>query len=265
MNKRVIVGISLYFNFFLFACQKIAPPYNPDGNDTNSTGQTSLKTRALITPEGGSVGIEGLVALNIPSGALSENTTITIVKLDKDSLFNDFLYSSDVFKIEPESLVFNTPATLVIRYRNAQRPRSLNIYKKSSTASLNKTYQVNDMRDWAVVPTSISEGLGFALAMVDSAMKYALADTLSRDASLPYADTRLMVSVDIRRVVKNRCFYEPSYGESCDTLYEKSDFLNISFTKDTVYRTGDTVRCPYFVDRLDTVLSKGVFMGCGIS
>ncbi|RMD91649.1 MAG: hypothetical protein D6814_17965, partial [Calditrichaeota bacterium] len=81
-----------------------------------------LYAQATIGPEGGTVtDTTGRVTLDIPAGALTNATEITI-RSAEDTLGNPWLFKGTVIELLPDGLEFNTPATLTLHYDSLAVP-----------------------------------------------------------------------------------------------------------------------------------------------
>lgn len=102
---------------------------NGGGDETAAAGEgedfAALEPEALISAEeGGSVGLpDGSVQLDVPPGALAEDTTISVSRV-KRADYPEELDPSDgrigeVYEFEPDGLEFEQPATVTIRSKRS--------------------------------------------------------------------------------------------------------------------------------------------------
>lgn len=89
---------------------------------------------ALVAANGGTVGAgggtiasaDGLVSLEVPSGALDADTEITIEPVDDPPFADDpFYIAGTAYQLIPEGLEFQAPARLQIRYNAENMPEGL--------------------------------------------------------------------------------------------------------------------------------------------
>lgn len=93
-----------------------------DDGDSDEAEGLDLEPEALIrADEGGSVGLpDGSVQLDVPPGALAEDTTISVSEVPRSEYPEeladvDSIVINDLYRLEPDGLEFATPATLTIR------------------------------------------------------------------------------------------------------------------------------------------------------
>lgn len=101
MNRLTILGLCIlvFSAFFFLTCN--------DGGD----GGTS---REIIGPEGGEItSADGRLTITFPPGALSEDTEITIRKINTEDLPPEFdgLDVDIAYSLEPDGIEFNFPVT----------------------------------------------------------------------------------------------------------------------------------------------------------
>ncbi len=77
---------------------------------------------AVIGPEGGTaISDDGMASVEIPEGALTEDTEITILPADEDGWFGQ------VYKFAPEGIIFNEEIHITIRFNPTVLPPNINI------------------------------------------------------------------------------------------------------------------------------------------
>ncbi len=101
-STRSGLGPLLTFTLILASCQSPQPP--PGAGDLLSVEQV---VRAAT---GGTISIPNGATLTVPPGALADDTLITVT-VPKDP---STLYIGDVYLLEPDGLLFSTPAMLTI-------------------------------------------------------------------------------------------------------------------------------------------------------
>lgn len=103
--------------------------------------------QALIGPPGGTIVLEG-ARIEIPAGALSEETLITITVTD-EVVLDPFIGFSPVFSFEPHGLAFAAPVTVRMPFSGSQ-----------DTATIYWT--VGETIAYAALDTRIEDGLAVA-------------------------------------------------------------------------------------------------------
>lgn len=185
------------------ACGKGDPPFGPDENDL------TVESIAM-TPSGGTASLfQGMVQLEIPAAALSENTEITVSVSSVTGL--EGAIDGAVFDFEPDGLEFASPVELRINFDpavlgEAFDPADLRLHEYTSgTPEISAGSRVDT--DQSVVVGSIS---GFSVHGVGRASDASLEQSIDalwdrfRDAKLSEEERQrvgdAMVS-DIRSLV----------------------------------------------------------------
>ncbi|EMY67984.1 chitobiase/beta-hexosaminidase C-terminal domain-containing protein [Leptospira vanthielii] len=149
------------------------------GVSTSTEGNIST---GIITPDGGQLfANDGSFILDIPSGALSETSQITITK-DVSPVGNipeGFSKRTNILKFEPKGLVFKRPARLTISYDQGEmteagfEEKSINFYyiKDDSTLEKMKLVSVDYAQNRMIVEVehfSFGVGLSIQVFLVNS-------------------------------------------------------------------------------------------------
>lgn len=147
-----------------------------------STATEGNISTGIITPDGGQlIANDGSFILDIPAGALSESTQITITK-DASPVGNipeGFFNRTNILKFEPKGLVFKKPARLTISYDQGElveagfEERSINFYyiKDDSILEKMKLVSVDYAQNRMIVEVehfSFGVGLSIQVFLVNS-------------------------------------------------------------------------------------------------
>lgn len=110
------------------------------------TGPSEPVDKKVHADEGGKVSTAG-AKVEIPAGALGEDTKITIEELDRDGLPDLENVASKVFDFGPDGTLFEQPVTLTIDFDAARTPEEM----RAAMAFL-------DGDSWQVLPDSMVDG-----------------------------------------------------------------------------------------------------------
>jgi hypothetical protein len=150
-----IVVMLLILSFSNHGCQKNVG--NNDDNDNPPLPDRGLIPSSIVDVKGGSVGIDGLFALYIASGSISDTVRFNITRQSGSiDLPDSFLAVGNSVKVEPSGTRFTPSATVLFRFnpsRLAVNPYTLTIFTKSSSDSLWQALETN---------TDIERGISYA-------------------------------------------------------------------------------------------------------
>ncbi|MDI6735229.1 MAG: PKD domain-containing protein, partial [bacterium] len=138
-----------------------------------------LATQTTIGPAGGILGVEEDITLNIPNGALGENTMLKIepsALSDVPSLFVGI--AGATYKITPKKL-FNKPVTLTIWYADADQNGlvdncDINNPQNRPIVAVNLRVYYYDGYDWLMLPSTVNVASNSVSATVTNSGKFTL-------------------------------------------------------------------------------------------
>jgi hypothetical protein len=102
----------------LFACGDDA---SSEGSDAGLIDAGAPLGEEITAAEGGMVEVDG-AKLEIPAGALAEDTEITVRRIGKAGLPDAENIASDVFELGPDGTVFESPVTLSFDFDPSETP-----------------------------------------------------------------------------------------------------------------------------------------------
>jgi hypothetical protein len=138
-----------------------------------SLGIPATQVTVTITPSGGTVPVpvpgiaENIPLLEVPSNALSENMTFTVLQAPPESISN-YKMVSYVFDIGPSGTTFATPSTLTLPYDESELPAgvsedNLAIYRRTSAGG-----------DWELVGGDVNATAKTVSVQIDHLSEYAV-------------------------------------------------------------------------------------------
>ena len=116
-----------------------------DDSDSDAAGEVSI-IQAVSAVNGGSVEA-GDASIDIPPGALAEDTEITIREISSEGLPNEDLIASKVYEFGPDGTTFDAPVVLSIAYSASGGP-------EGATAML----AFLDGNSWITLADSVADG-----------------------------------------------------------------------------------------------------------
>ncbi|MBI5401233.1 CHAP domain-containing protein [Candidatus Wolfebacteria bacterium] len=140
MKKSLVIGLLSIVLFVVTGCHGGGSNGNVDNSNNNDavTGVIGADGGTLTTPSGNAT-------LNVPSGALSGNTNISIsysVEGDQRGA------ATSVYSFGPEGLIFNNPATISFEYDPNLLPDN------ASASDLTEAY-LDGNGDWVDMPSTV--------------------------------------------------------------------------------------------------------------
>ncbi|MBN2541436.1 hypothetical protein JXI42_01065 [bacterium] len=157
--------------------------FSCSSDDDDDNGNGPGPTEGQIGPEGGIIEIAGGVALDIPAGALADTVEFSIDENTSPTpVGGDMEFVSTVYTMEPSGTNFLVPATVTLKYNEADL---------GGTAETSVKLYTNDGSGWEELPATVDTDENEVTSNITHLSDFAAAAEIGTPAEGVYASLEL--------------------------------------------------------------------------